>query len=160
LHSLLTALQPSIKLEKSCPGKVVNAGDEFDFTLTARIISGTVTTMTLTDPIPAGSGLRYIKSTPAAPCVITDALASCTLTGPFPQTIKLTAVGQVKGEFKNIALLIAGGESSYADAPVTVFVETCGEVTPGGGPFSRCPLETSTIQTLLERHLPTPSHAA
>jgi hypothetical protein len=76
-------LQPTIKLDKTGPSKVVNAGEMFDFELTASIISGTVTSMVLTDPMPAGSGLRLIKPTPAAPtCVITESLARCTLTGP------------------------------------------------------------------------------
>jgi hypothetical protein len=132
-------LQPTIKLDKTGPTKVFNAGEEFEFELKASVTSGTVTSMILTDPMPAGSGLRLIKSTPAAPCVITESLARCTLTGPFPQTIKLTAVGSVKGEFKNEALLTAGGVTTADDANVTVFVPTCGEVTPGGGPFSRCP---------------------
>jgi hypothetical protein len=136
---MYAVLQPTIKLEKAGPGKVVNAGEEFDFTLTASVLTGTVTTMTLTDPAPAGSGIRYIKATPAAPCDVTDSLVTCVLTAPFPQTIKLTAVGSVKGEFKNTAILSAGGETSSADAPVKIFVETCGEVTPGGGPFIKCP---------------------
>jgi hypothetical protein len=89
--------------------------------------------------MPAGSGLRLIKSTPAAPCVITESLARCTLAGPFPQTIKLTAVGSVKGEFKNKALLTAGGVTTSDDANVTVFVPKCGKVTPGGGLFNKCP---------------------
>ncbi|KAF6251455.1 hypothetical protein COO60DRAFT_616969 [Scenedesmus sp. NREL 46B-D3] len=130
---------PTIALVKTGPRQVVNAGEEFAFVLTARVTSGSAASMILTDPMPAGSGLRLIKSTPQSPCVITDKLAKCTLSGPFPRTIVLTAVGEVPGEFTNTAVLTAGGVSASAEANVTVFVETCGEVTPGGVPFSRCP---------------------
>ncbi|WIA21222.1 hypothetical protein OEZ85_000465 [Tetradesmus obliquus] len=127
-----------IKLDKAGPGQVVNAGEEFDFTLTASVITGTAQTLTLIDALPAASGLKFVRATPAAPCTVTDLVASCTLTGPFPQTIKLTAVGQSKGSFTNTAQLSGAGDSSAASAPVNVFVATCGETTPGGKPFDRC----------------------
>uniref|UniRef100_A0A383WE23 DUF11 domain-containing protein n=1 Tax=Tetradesmus obliquus TaxID=3088 RepID=A0A383WE23_TETOB len=127
-----------IKLDKAGPGRVVNAGEEFDFTLTASVITGTAQTLTLIDALPAASGLKFVRATPAAPCTVTDLVASCTLTGPFPQTIKLTAVGQSKGSFTNTAQLSGAGDSSAASAPVNVFVATCGETTPGGKPFDRC----------------------
>lgn len=131
-------LQTKIKLDKAGPGRVVNAGEEFDFTLTASVITGTAQTLTLIDALPAASGLKFVRATPAAPCTVTDLVASCTLTGPFPQTIKLTAVGQSKGSFTNTAQLSGAGDSSAASAPVNVFVATCGETTPGGKPFDRC----------------------
>ncbi|KAF6251447.1 hypothetical protein COO60DRAFT_1644960 [Scenedesmus sp. NREL 46B-D3] len=131
--------EPTIAFVKTGPRKVVNAGEQFAFVLTAQVTSGSVASMILTDPMPAGSGLKLIKSTPQSPCVITDVLARCTLSGPFPRSIVLTAVGEVPGEFTNTAVLTAGGVSASAEANVTVFVETCGEVTPGGVPFSRCP---------------------
>jgi hypothetical protein len=135
---LLLAFQTKIKLDKSGPGKVVNAGEEFDFTLTASITAGQAKTLTLIDTLPAASGLKFIRATPAAPCSVTDLVASCTLTGPFPQSIKLTAVGQAKGSFVNTAQLSGAGSTSSASAPVTVFMATCGETTPGGVPFAKC----------------------
>ncbi|WIA41519.1 hypothetical protein OEZ86_008890 [Tetradesmus obliquus] len=127
-----------IKLDKAGPGRVVNAGEEFDFTLTASVITGTANSLTLIDTLPAASGLKFVRATPAAPCTVTDLVASCILTGPFPQTIKLTTVGQSKGSFTNTAQLSGAGDSSAASAPVNVFVATCGETAPGGKPFDKC----------------------
>ncbi|WIA44534.1 hypothetical protein OEZ86_007268 [Tetradesmus obliquus] len=144
--SVITTLLPEpiplpavIRLEKSGPGKVVNAGEQFDFTLKASVVSGNVTTMILVDRLPDNSGLKFVKSNPATACDVKELVATCTLTAPFPQTIKLTTVGTVSGTFTNQAQLTAGSASSNSAADVTVFIATCGQVTPGGGPFKGCP---------------------
>ncbi|KAF6248249.1 hypothetical protein COO60DRAFT_1630711 [Scenedesmus sp. NREL 46B-D3] len=89
------AFTPTITLAKTGPSSVVNAGDEFEFVLTAGVASGTVTSMTLTDTMP--DGLTLVKATPATSCVVSGNSSTCTLEGSFPQTVTLTAVGEVKG---------------------------------------------------------------
>jgi hypothetical protein len=130
-------LQVKFQLTKEGPGKVVNINQEFDFTLTAAVLAGKPTSLTLTDTPPAGSGIKFLGATPAT-CDVTETLLSCVMTGSFPQTVKLTAIGTVAGTFENVALLTGPGNSSTGTGTVTVFQQTCGEVTPGGGAYDKC----------------------
>ncbi|WIA41522.1 hypothetical protein OEZ86_008892 [Tetradesmus obliquus] len=138
LNAEVPPAEVKFTLLKDGPGRVVAVNEEFDFTLTANLVSGTMPSVTLVDTPPVGSGITFLRATPAAACEVTASLLSCKLTGPWPQTVKLTAVGTVAGTFENVALLSGQGNPTDS-ANVTVFLSTCGEVMPGGKPYNKCP---------------------
>lgn len=131
-------LQLDFSLNKTGPGKVVNVDEEFEFSLTADVQTGKPASLTLTDTPPAGSSIRFLRASLPS-CEVSESLLSCVLSSTWPQTVTLTAAGTVAGTFENVALLTGPTYSSTAKASVTVFLPRCGETTPGGTPYDRCP---------------------
>jgi hypothetical protein len=55
-----------IALTKAGPTESVKVNEEFTFTLSAKVVKGSVSSMVLTDTIDASSGITFLRISPDA----------------------------------------------------------------------------------------------
>jgi uncharacterized repeat protein (TIGR01451 family) len=128
---------PNLSLTKTADAATVNAGDQIGFTITAQNAGpGIADSVTLSDPLPSGSGVSWSMSPDNG---------ACTITGT-PQVLNCSFGNMASGATQTVHLVSATSFASCKDYPNTASLSATNapSLTASASITVQCPNSTLT----------------